>query len=79
MRIDVTSIDTNIPSPIDPAVLALLRCPRTGQPLRAGIREGRAVLTTDDGRAVYAIVGGIPNLLPDQTEARAQARAPDAH
>lgn len=50
---------------IDPAVLALLRCPRTGQPLRAEIREGRAVLTTDDGRAVYAIVDGIPILLPE--------------
>ncbi len=79
MRINVADSDTCNPSPIDPAVLALLRCPRTGQPLRAGIREGRAVLTTDDGRAVYTIVDGIPILLPDQTEARAQARAPDAH
>ena len=67
------------PTSIDPAVLALLRCPRTGNPLRAEIREGRPVLATDDGRAVYAIVNGIPILLPDQTEARAQARAPDAH
>ncbi len=78
MRIDVADHD-QIPTPLDPAVLALLRCPRTEQLLRAGIREGRAVLTTDDGRAVYAIVDGIPILLPDHTEARAQARAPDTH
>ena len=56
-------------SPIDAAVLALLRCPRTGNPLRAGIREGRPVLMTDDGRAVYAIRNGIPILLPDQPAA----------
>ena len=56
-------------SPIDPAVLALLRCPRTGRPLRAEIREGRPVLMTDDGRAVYAIRGGFPILLPDQPAA----------
>jgi uncharacterized protein YbaR (Trm112 family) len=66
---------------IDPAVLALLRCPRTGAPLRVEIRQGRSVLATDDGCAVYDIIGGIPILLPDsatlQTEARAPARAPD--
>ncbi len=67
------------PASIDPAVLSLLRCPRTGQPLRVGNREGRAVLTTDDGRAIYAIVDGIPILLPDQAETRAQAPALDAH
>lgn len=67
------------PTSIDPAVLALLRCPRTGQPLRVGNHEGRAVLMADDGRAVYAIVDGIPILLPDPTEVRPQARAIDAH
>ena len=77
MRIDVETPSQRAPFRIDPAVLALLRCPRTGSPLRMEIRQGRSVLATDDGRAVYAIVDGIPILLPDQSEARAQARAPD--
>ncbi len=53
------------PFVMDPAVLALLRCPRTGRPLKLENRQGHAVLRTDDGRAEYPIIGGIPVLLPE--------------
>lgn len=46
-------------------VLALLRCPMTGQPLRQAQRHGQSVLVSQDGKHVYAIRGGIPVLLPD--------------
>lgn len=46
-------------------VLALLRCPMSGQPLRQEQRSGQTVLISQDGRHVYAIRGGIPVLLPE--------------
>lgn len=46
------------------SLLEILRCPRTGQMLRAD--NGR--LVTEDGALSYAIEDGIPVLLP--TEAR---------
>ena len=55
--------DAPTPSSIDPAVLAMLRCPRTGAPLKLAARSGRSILTTDDG-TVYEIRDGIPVLLP---------------
>ncbi len=51
-------------SALDPAVLALLRCPTSGRPLHAENREGVAVLATDNGGVVYQIRDGIPILLP---------------
>lgn len=47
------------PPPIDDALLAIVRCPLTREPLR---REGDR-LVTDSGRA-YAIVDGLPVLVP---------------
>ncbi len=46
-------------------VLAILRCPKTGQALRQEQRDGQSVLVSQDGRHVYTIRGGIPVLLPE--------------
>ena len=56
---------TAIPASISPEVLALLRCPNTGQPLELKNIGGRSMLVTADGRWGYLIRDGIPILLPD--------------
>lgn len=43
--------------------LQLLRCPRTGQPLRLVERDGAEMLATPDGLCVYEIRDGIPVLI----------------
>lgn len=45
-------------------LLEVLRCPRTGQELRA--EDGR--LVTLDGRFAYKIDGGIPVMLAEEAE-----------
>ncbi len=49
---------------LDPRIISMLRCPMTGRPLSESVRDGRRVLTTDDGRVVYEIRSGVPILLP---------------
>ena len=62
---------------LDPRVVSLLRCPMTGRPLGESAREGRHVLTTDDGRVVYEIRDGVPILLPaDRPGATVKAADP---
>lgn len=48
---------------VSPATLPLLRCPRTGQPLRLVERDGVEMLATPDGECVYEIVDGTPVLI----------------
>jgi uncharacterized protein YbaR (Trm112 family) len=48
------------PAALDPATLALLRCPKTGQPLR---QQGDRLVTAD-GTIAYPIADGLPVLVP---------------
>ena len=48
---------------ISPVTLQLLRCPKTGQPLRLIERDGAEMLSTPDGQCVYEILDGIPVLI----------------
>lgn len=56
---------------LDPALLALLVCPLTHQPLRAATSAELeklkldAALVREDGRVAYPIRDGIPVLLPE--------------
>ena len=52
-------------APISPEVLALVRCPNTGQTLESRSVGGKPMLVTADGRWGYLIRDGIPILLPD--------------
>ena len=47
--------------------LQMLRCPRTGQPLRLIERDGAEMLATPDGQCVYEIRDGIPVLIAPGT------------
>lgn len=47
--------------------LQMLRCPRTGQPLRLIERDGAEMLATPDGQCVYEIRDGIPVLIARDT------------
>lgn len=50
--------------PIDPAVLALLRCPATKETLREVTKpDGTRVLMNASGTREYAFVRGIPVLI----------------
>jgi uncharacterized protein YbaR (Trm112 family) len=49
-------------------VLALLRCPATGQTLREVIEGERHELVTEDGTRRYPVVGGVPMLVPLGTD-----------
>ncbi len=50
--------------PVDPAVLALLRCPATKEPLREIVKpDGTRVLSNTSGTREYAFVRGIPVLV----------------
>lgn len=49
---------------VDPAVLALLRCPATKEPLRETTKpDGTRVLVNASGTREYAFVRGIPVLV----------------
>ena len=67
---DVVERETTITEP-EPAVAAvplqLLRCPRTGQPLRLIERDGAEMLATPDGKCVYEIRDGIPVLIASES------------
>ncbi len=52
--------------PIPEHVVALLRCPATGQPLRIVRSDGVVELVTPDGAHRYPILDGIPVLVPRQ-------------
>lgn len=56
------------PTPLDPRVLALLRCPATGKTLREVIEGERHELVTEDGTRRYPVVGGVPMLVPCCTD-----------
>jgi uncharacterized protein YbaR (Trm112 family) len=57
---------------MDPALLDLLCCPETRQPLREASADELARLSLDaalvreDGRVAYPIRDGIPMLVPDE-------------
>lgn len=58
---------------MDPALLDLLCCPLTGEPLHIGTSEdraffpgaGEAFLVREDGQVAYPLSDGIPRLVPD--------------
>ncbi len=69
---------------MDPGLLELLRCPRTGGALHVvdgvpwpgfpSVEREVAVdgfLVSEDGQVAYPIRGGIPDLLPDSAMVRA--------
>ncbi len=56
------------PTPLDPRVLALLRCPATGQALREVIAGDRHELVSEDGTRRYPVVGGVPMLVTPCTD-----------
>ena len=65
----------------DEALLAVLRCPVDGQPMRAADAEARAagvVVVTADGRWGYPEENGFPCLLPDRRLALRLGAAGDA-
>ncbi len=51
------------PSTLSEDLLALLRCPESGQPL--AIADDASSLLTPDGKNRYPLVGGLPWLLPN--------------
>ncbi|MFA6046306.1 MAG: hypothetical protein WC718_15080 [Phycisphaerales bacterium] len=51
---------------ISPVTLQLLRCPKTGLPLRLVERDGTEMLATPDGECVYEIRDGIPILIASE-------------
>lgn len=53
------------PHPIPSRVVALLRCPVTGQRLVAAVRDSRPMLRTEDGAREYPIIDGVPVLIAD--------------
>jgi len=55
--------------PVNGCLLAILRCPISGQPLRPATAEEaerlgfNAALAAEDGRVLYPVEGGIPLLV----------------
>lgn len=63
---------------MQPDLLPLLACPRTGQALRR-VEEGEAAfLVSEDGRERYPLRGGIPRLLPEPPTSGEEARTVEA-
>lgn len=56
------------------AALRLLRCPKTGKPLRLVERDGIQHLATPEGECVYEIREGIPVLIAPELAGSAQGR-----
>lgn len=65
---------------ISPELLSVLRCPVTGSPLVQEGEELVAAVAGDSGATLrYAIVDGIPLLLPPELLAAATAAGSDQH
>ncbi|CAG0978989.1 hypothetical protein PHYC_01660 [Phycisphaerales bacterium] len=58
--------DAPAPEPVhlDPGTLAILRCPRTLQPLHLDAQSDPPALVAQDGSIRYPIVDGIPVFVP---------------
>jgi uncharacterized protein YbaR (Trm112 family) len=59
---------TTVVVPVDPAVLALLRCPATKETLREVVKaDGTRALVNESGTCEYALVRGIAVLVAKQS------------